>query len=344
MDTINKLYIIYGDVYTHKRVRRQDPAIDQYKLPYMLGSGANYDFSPAHWFLMPRLQYEILTKWAKGEFVDDLDRREASITDLDQIAIENRGDALTRAALEPCSGGAFHPGVELTWPMRQEAIYRDDLPFRIAVGSRPSLLQNDVVGRLMTPETAFRSERVLRGEPAHKSGEAYTFVAGEDAPIGPQSAGDLTRWMGLPWFGDGFSCALAVEYANDFPDAIWWPALTPIDVLPEVYYNQLHADDLSDEEKLRFFEKRVAFVRGVRGIGLHAEASYIDGLARAVDLWSGFGMVVKKKRPENLSEALKKLIPEELYVEVDRASVDLLTGQPPNPGLHNRPRRQETGS
>lgn len=306
----------------------------QYKLPYMLGSGANYDFSSADWFQMPRLQLEILTKWKNGEFYDDFgDRGEAPVTRLEDVAIEHQGEALTRAALERCSGGAFHPGVEMTWPLRQEALFRDDLPFRIAVSRRKSLLQNREVGRLMTPPAAFGRDDVLNGDPRHKSGEAYTFVPGKkNAPIGPQAAGDLTRWLGLPWYGDGFSCALAIEYANDFPNAVWWPALTPIDVLPEKYFEQLGREDLSDGEKLAFFENRVAFVRGVRGIGLHAEASYIDGLQRAVYLWSGFGMVVMKRRPENLSEALKKVIPEEIFVEVARGSMDLILNQPPGVG------------
>ncbi|MEO0510054.1 MAG: CTQ-dependent glycine oxidase GoxA [Verrucomicrobiota bacterium] len=315
----------------------RDPAsekIEQYKLPFMLGSGANYDFSPAHWFLMPKLQYDVLTKWAKGEFENDLEREESKIRSLDEVALEHQPDALTRAALEPCSGGAFHPGVEMTWPLRQEALFRDDLPYRIAEGNRSSLLQNDVVGRLMTPVTAFNSDDALRGDPEHRSGEAFTFVPGKGAPIGPQMAGDLTRWLGLPWFGDAFSCGLAIEYANEFPNAIWWPALTPIDVLPELYYNQIAADEVSDADKLKFFEKRVPWVRGVRGIGLHVQASYIDGLARNVDLWSRLGIVVKKKRPDNLSPELKKIIPEEIFVEMERGSMDLMTDQAPNPGRH----------
>ena len=306
----------------------------QYKLPYMLGSGANYDYSSADWFQMPRLQHEILTKWKNGEFYDDFsEREEMTITRLEDIALEHQGESLTRAALERCSGGAFHPGVEMTWPLRQEALYSDELPFRIAVSKRKNLLQNREVGRLMTPSSAFGRDDVLKGNHLHKSGEAYTFKPGKkNAPIGPQAAGDLTRWMGLPWYGDGFSCALAIEYANDFPNATWWPALTPIDVLPEVYFNQLSNDELTDGEKLAFFENRVAYVRGVRGIGLHAEASYIDGLQRAVYLWSGFGMVVKRKRPEKLTDRLKKMIPDEIFVEMDRGSMDLVLDQPPGVG------------
>ena len=317
----------------------------QYKLPYMLGSGANYDYSSADWLLMPKLQHEALTKWKNGEFVDDYSTPpEHPVTRLEDLPLEQQGDALTRAALERCSGGAFHPGVEMTWPLRQEALFQDApkdardprqkrlRAFRIAVSDRKSLLQNREVGRLMTPSSAFGRDDVLRGDPKHKSGEAYTFVPGRnDAPIGPQAAGDLTRWMGLPWYGDGFSCALAIEYANDLPNATWWPALTPIDVLPEVYFDQLSAD-IDDAQKLAFFENRVPFIRGVRGISLHAEASYIDGLQRAVYLWSGFGMVVKKKRPENLSPILKKIIPEYIFVETDRGSMDLVLGQPAGVG------------
>ena len=92
------------------------------------------------------------------------------------------------------------------------------------------------------------------------------------------------------------------------------------------------ASDASDKEKLKYFENRVPWVRGVRGIGLHVPASYLDGLARAEALWSGFGVVVKRKRPDNLSEELKIIIPEYLYVETDRATMDLLYNQKPNAG------------
>lgn len=301
--------------------------VQQYKLPYMLGSGVNYDFSPAHWFLMPRMQYWILGEWAAGNFVDDYeDERLDAIAALEDVPLEQQPAALTQAALEPCSGGAFHPGVELTWPMRQGALYRDDVPFRIALGNRPSLLQD--VGRLLTPARAFGGTI----EASRDSGEADIVATGADAPIGPQMPGDLTRWLGLPWHGDAFSCQFVI-FANDFPNATWWPALLPIDVLPEAYYRQFLRDDLSPRERLEFFEGREHWSRGVAGIGYHANASYIDGLARMVDLWSQMGFVVKRQRPENLPEELKPYVPEEIYVEVGRGSMDLETGAPPNRGL-----------
>ena len=55
----------------------------------MLGSGANYDQSPAHWFLMPKSQDQILEKWRHGEFYDDLDDPEANITTIEEATLEH---------------------------------------------------------------------------------------------------------------------------------------------------------------------------------------------------------------------------------------------------------------
>lgn len=280
--------------------------VRQYKLPYMLGDGVNYDFSPAHWFLMPDLQYEILRRWAEGDFVDDLDEPELdAVSSFDDVDLALQPEALTRAALEPCSGGAFHPGVELTWPMRQAALYSG--AFRIALGDRPSLIQN--IGRLLTPARAFEGGN------------------GTPPPIGPQMPGDLTRWMGIPWQCDAFSCQ-QVLYANDFPNAVWWPALLPIDVLPEAYYDQLMRPDLAPDVRLKFAESRAAWSRGVAGIGYHAEASYTDGLGRMIELWTRMGFVVRRPGPQDA--AAPPGIPGTLFVEVGRGSMDLQTDSKPN--------------
>ena len=161
-------------------------------------------------------------------------------------SIAQQPAALTEAALEPCSGGAFHPGVELSYYLRLPPLYaragdpRQE-PFRIALGDRDSLIQN--VGRLLTTETAMQGGN------------------GAPPPIGPQMPGDLTRWMGLPWQCDAFSCQ-QVLMQEDFPTAVWWPALLPVDVLPEVYYLQLLREDLPASERQRFYNSRVAWSRG----------------------------------------------------------------------------------
>ncbi|WP_207460886.1 CTQ-dependent glycine oxidase GoxA [Azospirillum sp. SYSU D00513] len=282
----------------------------QYKLPYMPGDGINYSASPLRWFKMPKAQYALLAAWAKGEFENDLTDGAPAVVDLDSIPLSERPEALTRAALEPCSGGAFHPGVELTWPLRHKELYRG--PFRIALSTArdPSLIQD--LGLLLTPEKAFQ-------------GHGKTPPA-----VAPQMPGDLTRWMGLPWQCDAFSCQQVV-FSNDFPAATWWPALLPIDVLPQLYYDKLMDKDLAPAERLKFFESRVAWSRGVAGIGYHAEASYTDGLNQMIYLWDRMGFVVSRPGPTDAGRP--EAIPGTLYVEVGRGSMDLFLDQPPNRGL-----------
>ena len=48
---------------------------------------------------------------------------------LEDLPLAEQPDALDRAALDECLGGPFHPGCELTWPMRQTLLY--EAPFRL---------------------------------------------------------------------------------------------------------------------------------------------------------------------------------------------------------------------
>ena len=48
---------------------------------------------------------------------------------LDEIPLRERPGALDRAALDEALGGPFHPGCEMTWPMRISLMY--EAPFRL---------------------------------------------------------------------------------------------------------------------------------------------------------------------------------------------------------------------
>lgn len=88
---------------------------------------------PGSWMVLTVLQYDMLQRWAAGDFeadwagdepavrpglplVDPVDRPATSPADLD------------RAALEGASGGAFFPGIEAAWVVRNPSVYRE--PFR----------------------------------------------------------------------------------------------------------------------------------------------------------------------------------------------------------------------
>lgn len=282
---------------------------ERLKMPMMLGDGINYDGSPLQWFQFPDQQYLFLKYWADGDFVNDLDDAAAdAITKVEDMALELQPDALTEAALEPCSGGAFHPGVELTYYLRIPQMYarqyhREADPFRLAHKERAELVQN--IGRLLTLEKAVNGNPDLNTPP----------------PLGHQWAGDLTRWMGLPWQCDAFSCQ-QVLMQEDFPTAVWWPALLPIDVLPEENYQQLMDESLSDAERVKFYENRVDWKRGVAGIGYHANASYWDGITNMISLWQRMGFVVKREGPKGAGEGSLAAVPKEMYVEVGRGNVE----------------------
>ncbi|WP_299627260.1 CTQ-dependent glycine oxidase GoxA [uncultured Tateyamaria sp.] len=259
---------------------------ERLKIPYMLGDGVNYDGSPLQWFQFPKLQYEYLRAWAAGAFVDDYNGQAAedAVTDyasFDDIPLELQPGALTQAALEPLSGGAFHPGVELTYYLRLKEMYAHEYDdgaelFRIAHGDRDSLNQN--LGRLLTPDVAFNG------------------FGDTPPPIGPQMAGDLTRWMGLPWQCDAFSCQQVLMQQN-YPTAVWWPALLPIDVLPEAYYAAALDDGLTQDERDKFLDSRISWSRGVAGIGYHANGSYWDGITNMITVWERMGFVVRMPSP-----------------------------------------------
>lgn len=296
----------------------RDPAKDssadvdqQFKLPFMLGDGVNYSGSPLRWFRIPDRQYAVLKAWADGQFTADLDPAAPEpVIGFDQIPLAQQPEALNRAALAPCSGGAFHPGVELTWTLRHKELYRGAFRIRKAENRDPTLVQD--MGLLLTPEKAFKG-------------------FGKTPPaVGPQMPGDLTRWMGLPWQCDAFSCQ-QVLFSHDFLNATWWPALLPIDVLPELNYNGLMDPKLPPEERIKMFGARLAWSRGAAGIGYHANASYTDGLNRMIYLWERMGFVVSRPGPTDPGKP--KEIPAKLYVEVDRGSMDLMLNERTFPGI-----------
>lgn len=300
----------------------RDPNSDaeqRYKLPYLLGDGMNYLDSPLRWLRIPKRQYTHLQLWADGRFVDDLGGApagEPETLELDQLPLAERPEALTRAALEQCSGAALHPGVEMTWPTRHRELYRAPYRFALATNRRPDLIQD--FGLQLTPERAFGG------------------VPGTPPAVGPQMPGDVTRWLGLPWQCDVFACQ-QIQFANDFPIASWWPAHLPVDVLPEAYYRAVMDPTLSAEQRVRFFENRVPWTRSVSAVGLHSPGSYFEGIARTVNFWDRLGFVVRKPGPTDPGKPAS--LPAVMYVEVERDSMDPSDHSPTFQPLGPLPRR-----
>ena len=159
-------------------------------------------------------QLMILEKWVEGEFINDLklpddDSTHVDITKLyhhthhkiEHYPIADQPLELDRAAMHFCLGGAFHPGCEMTWPMRHRTMYR--APFRI----RPRTKHNP--------------------EPDYGDHLTYKEVMDDTGPLYFNEPGDITRWMAVPWQTDTSSCRSGYipEYDPFLPT--FWPARVP---------------------------------------------------------------------------------------------------------------------
>jgi hypothetical protein len=88
---------------------------------------------------LTRIQYENMKKWRDGRFVNDWKSRSKRRTQI------NPAD-LDRAALEACAGGAFFPGIEASWLLRDN--YQFVEPFRLDHAKREA---GDVTKQMAVP-------------------------------------------------------------------------------------------------------------------------------------------------------------------------------------------------
>lgn len=145
-------------------------------MPYLAGdSSINSDLYMANFVTVTATQYFFLQQWAKGYFTNNRKKK------------TNPGDALTKAVLDNCVGGAFSPGIEMTWVSRIPEIYSE--PFRIKA-------QQDYPIPL-------------------------SLGLNYDAGMQP---GDITRYMAIPWQADFNECS---SQPVNKRYVWWWPAQRP---------------------------------------------------------------------------------------------------------------------
>ncbi|WP_058043664.1 LodA/GoxA family CTQ-dependent oxidase [Streptomyces roseifaciens] len=187
------------------------------------------------------LQYRLLERWAGGNFVADYDPQAVPPASLDDVPFSQRPQTLDRAALSFCLADAFHPGCELTWPMRHTTLYSS--PFRVRHRD-PLAPKPPSYGLTLTPK------------------EALSF----DGPLYAQGPGHLTRWMAVPWQTDTASCRSGYERLYGFGHydpylPTFWPARVPNHVLAEDEYDIVVDTSRPMAERLAAFEKRRTWLR-----------------------------------------------------------------------------------
>lgn len=102
------------------------------------------------------------------------------------------------AALKACVGGAFYPGIEVSWQIRQPSLFIE--PFRIS---------HDATSSYVLPVGTVEGTRIV--------------------------AGHFSRQMAQPWQADFAACRKEVDSADlsDDTEVGWWPAQRPDDAYPQ---------------------------------------------------------------------------------------------------------------
>ena len=114
-------------------------------MPKMLGDDPYNQLGTSRWGLMlTSTQLAVLDAWQNGKFIGTSLSPASLLNPPAAAAITPHG--LDRAALESCSGGAFYPGIEVGWQIRDAAFSE---PFRLAHGA-PSAHRFDPKGTTVT--------------------------------------------------------------------------------------------------------------------------------------------------------------------------------------------------
>jgi len=150
--------------------RLRDPAsqsADQANYNYMpLLSGDEGDATVGNrdtWLSLTKTTYGIFRRWADGDFEPDWPGAAPPSTPVETLPVEQQPAALDRAALELCAGGAFFPGIEITYIARDPGMYVE--PFRLDASK---LKPGDITKRMACPWQADFFECEIHWWPAQR--------------------------------------------------------------------------------------------------------------------------------------------------------------------------------
>lgn len=252
--------------------------------PPMYGDGAEItgsfatDVAPRQYLALTPTQYARLGQWAAGKFEADWPAKAPTAQRIEDVPLAEQPATLDRAALTFCAGGAFHPGYEVTWPMRHVTMYA--APFRLR--PRGAGVPEIDYGPQLSPAIALS----------------------ETGPLFGSGPGDLTRWMSVPWQADAASCRAGYEGAYDPYLPTFWPARVPNHVLARREYERVMDTSLSLDERQAAFETRSTWYRPLRG------PSVLDQVNQMVVDFGQLGVLERRDGPKDDAN-----FPAQFYVE-----------------------------
>ncbi|SLN32396.1 L-lysine 6-oxidase [Roseovarius litorisediminis] len=231
--------------------------------PWLYGDAMNIPpaDTPRQNATLSDLQLWAMDQWVMGNFEADYDPKAKVPHAIEDVPLADQPDMLTRAAMEFCLADAFHPGCEMTWPMRQKGMY----------------------------QSAFRLKHRKHDNPEPSFG-AQLGASDWGLPDGPvnggQSPGSVTRWMAVPWQTDTASCRSGYTPAYDPYLPTFWPARVPNEVMGQVAYDVVTNDSLPMSERLQAFANRANWLEP-----LNLQKSYTHQINHMIHHFGEMGVV-----------------------------------------------------
>ncbi len=230
-------------------------------------------------------QYARLKKWKDGKFKATkpvAQKPFVKMTPAEQI------NALNQAPMEECLGGPFHPGIELTWPMRENIMWKE--PYRLKVVKEGESTRLDF-GPLLSPAIAL----------------------GPNGPLSKSGPGSLTRWLGVPWQTDEASCLSGYDTSTYLPLPSFWAARVPNQVLSEDSYARMEDPKVNIAQRLKHFDYRQDWLRDFG-------SDYQKKINLMISEWHELGIITRidEKTPHNI----KGFLPDEVWKETGRHFTD----------------------
>jgi hypothetical protein len=247
----------------------QNETLNRSAWPWIYGDAFGYnDTAPAIFLALSNAATTYLNQWVSGDFVDDADllTRERP-TSLDDYPLQERPELLNRSSMHFCLADAFHPGCEMTWPVRHATMYTE--PFRLR--HRPSGWQEPDYGDTLTQPSVLQV-----------NGPLYGVVPG-----------DVTRWMAMPWQADTGFCRSGYDPSYDPYLPTFWPARVPNQVLTEDDYEIVMDKSKSEAERRAAFNNRESWLRFL-------PRKSVEAMDWMVKHFSQLGIVVRRDGPSDL--------------------------------------------
>ncbi|MNZ11405.1 LodA/GoxA family CTQ-dependent oxidase [Pseudomonas sp. Marseille-Q5299] len=217
-----------------------NPVYDPRTWPWIYGDTFGEEVpSPTDMLSASGVRDQVLARWVAGDFVDDWDRKLPSHLPFDKVKVSEQPAMLDQAALDHCVADAFHPGIEMSWPMRNLSLY--SAPWRI------------------------KHDDGEAGEPDYGPHLSQAQVLSPTGPLNGQRPGGISRWMALPWQVDAAGCRSGYDHQYDPYLPTFWPARVPNQVLTEEDYRIAIDSSQPREERLAAFNRRAHWDRNLAG-------------------------------------------------------------------------------